>query len=596
MKPPSPRVVIAAIATAVVWNLAATAYVRAERIVYTWDFLGWWDRATILSFWMFRKPAAVIGSILLSISQEDYNLLAAAPVALYMKLYEPGRLGFVLGLVTLYGAGSAAALALLCGRTAASDSNQPRANRGATGSTWLRPEAFAPAVVWLFWPLPFVVAMRGFVDLGAIGITYLIWWLYLGWDRAAEKVALRRAVAIGLLLALLFLFRRYWAFWVTAFGAVMAADAASAAWSLWRRHAARWWAPLAVPPLAGLTAALTVFLLAAPLVIRILQTPYSDVYSAWQLTSSGGPLADVQVAISDLLATNGLIPVVGGLASLAGLASMPSTRRMGLLLAGQMLIAYLNFRRVQAPGIHHHLLWCSGLTAATGLFATALATRLSRPRGFGLVATIAALGLVQSAAAIVPTAGPVRFLMWGSPSQLPLTRDDLPELERLVRAIDAEVAALGGKAKIYCLASSDVLNNTTLYAYPPSLRKPFQGVTMLVRAPDVDRRDGFPQALPTADIVVTTDPPQIPMAAEDQQAIVEPARQLGEGVGIGAAFERLEGEYTLDGGAKAFLYRRTGPVTAEEAGELSAVLERRYPDRPYIFEYQGEIQPPAPPQ
>jgi hypothetical protein len=110
---------------------------------------------------------------------------------------------------------------------------------------------------------------------------------------------------------------------------------------------------------------------------------------------------------------------------------------------------------------------------------------------------------------------------------------------------------------------------------------------MFVYAPDVDKRDGFPQALPTADIVVTTDPPQIHLAAEDQQVILEPARQLAEKVGIGAAFERLEGEYTLDGGAKAFLYRRTRPVTAEEIAELSAALQRSYPDRPYVFQHQG---------
>ena len=87
--------------------------------------------------------------------------------------------------------------------------------------------------------------------------------------------------------------------------------------------------------------------------------------------------------------------------------------------------------------------------------------------------------------------------------------------------------------------------------------------------------------------MVATDPPQIHLAAEDQQLILEPSRQLAEGVGIGAAFERLEGDYMLDGGAKAFLYRRTRPVTAEEVGELSAALQRSYPDRPYVFEYQG---------
>ena len=87
--------------------------------------------------------------------------------------------------------------------------------------------------------------------------------------------------------------------------------------------------------------------------------------------------------------------------------------------------------------------------------------------------------------------------------------------------------------------------------------------------------------------MVASDPPQIHLAAEDQQVILEPARQLAGGMGIGAAFERLEGDYALDGGAKAFLYRRNRPVTAEEITELSAALQRSYPDRPYIFEYQS---------
>jgi hypothetical protein len=135
-----------------------------------------------------------------------------------------------------------------------------------------------------------------------------------------------------------------------------------------------------------------------------------------------------------------------------------------------------------------------------------------------------------------------------------------------------------------------VLNYTTLYAYSSSLRKPFEATAMVVRPADVDKRDGFPQQLPTADIVVASDPPQIHLAAEDQQVILEPARQLAKKVGIGAAFERVEGEYVLDGGAQAFLYRRTRPVTAEEIAELSAALQRSYPDRPYIFEY--EASPP----
>ena len=167
-----------------------------------------------------------------------------------------------------------------------------------------------------------------------------------------------------------------------------------------------------------------------------------------------------------------------------------------------------------------------------------------------------------------------------------MVRTDLAELERLVTAIDRVAAKMGGGPRIYCLASSAVLNANILYSYSPSLLKPFRSALLVGHTSDIDKRDGFPNDLVMADLVIVCDPPQVHQGEENQQVIVAPVRQLLAGEGIGEPFERVQAEFVLEGGVKTYLYVRMRAMERKHVAALSEALRTHYPDRPYVYEYR----------
>src|SRR5262245_55401236 len=124
----------------------------------------------------------------------------------------------------------------------------------------------------------------------------------------------------------------------------------------------------------------------------------------------------------------------------------------------------------------------------------------------------------------------------------PMTRDDLPDLVRLFRAT-AEASA-GGK-RVAVVASSLTLNPTMFMTADRSLGEPVFPADRVLLLPEVDRVGGFPVGLFAADVVVVAWPPQTHLRPEEQQVVVLTAKQLHQGVGIGAAFDSLPGEYRL---------------------------------------------------
>ena len=567
---------IAGGATAVIWAAAAAWYVGSERTVYWWDYLMWWQFTVRLMVEMFTAPGQAVEMVRRSLESSEYPLLPAIPLAVWCAAAGTTRLPFVLGITTIYGAAAAAGLASIC-RACQAEDEPP--NPGSAAAV-----AAVPAVVFTLWSLPFVVAMRGFVDLGAVAISYAILGLFFSARRGGWNVG--RCVSVGVLLVLLFVFRRYWAFWVTSFAAVVTLDALWQAWHMRHEPGRGWLRPLAVPALIGAASAATAAVVARPMIMRVLTTSYADIYSAYQLPATPSLLAEVARSLTDLLAVNGVLATFAGLAGLGMLVADRKTRRMGLMLAAMAILSYVQFRRVQGAGHHHHLLWSSLLTAATALAATSLAFRLRRDLAWALVTGLVLAGSLQWAAAVVPAATGLRFLVYDSSAELPLVRRDLAELGRLVGTIDRVAAEMGGRPGIYCLASSAVLNSNILYAYPPSLQRPFQSALLVRNTADIDKRDGFPNGLVTADLVVVCDPPQVHQGIENQQVVVEPVRQMLSGKGFGTAFARLPDEFMLDGGTKTYLYARTRPTEPAEVAELSAALRRRYPDRPHVYEYR----------
>ena len=523
--------ITAAAIGAIGWGLAASWYIATEQTIYFWDYVQWWHLSLTLLQDLQTSVTTALRSVVNSLD-DDYSLMPVVPLAGWCGLFGPSRLAFVTGITTIYGGPLAAAVFLLVDCAA-------QAARGGYG---ILPRT-AAVVVAACWPLPFGTSMRGFVDCGGSALACTILWLSFATPHS--RLSVWRCFAIGGLLALLVLFRRYWSIWLVSFCVLVALDTA---WQCWQRRKSGWQAmfTMLLPPLAiGGVAAATLVTLAPGLVRRVLNTNYADVYVAYQFAGTSGWWDRLPKIIAGVVAENGLVYAAAGVGSLGYLLVTPAYRRIGVALAGLTVLPLLLFQRVQAPGLHHHLLWSTTLMLAAAITAMdVLGRQQSQPsrfasrRAFLTFAGIAVVAAAQWAAAIVPAAAPLRPLLLTGSGQLPLVRDDLAELDRLIDAIDAEAIKRQGKVRIYCLASSATLNAGILSAYGPSRQRVFRAQPMVAQTYDIDLRDGFPMPLVSSNLLVVTDPPQVHQGVEHQQVIVVPTKQVLNGTGFGAAFRR----------------------------------------------------------
>jgi hypothetical protein len=187
------------------------------------------------------------------------------------------------------------------------------------------------------------------------------------------------------------------------------------------------------------------------------------------------------------------------------------------------------FTRTQNFGSHHYYL----LIPQIEVFAGALAGALASIRHAALRATLCAgLGsilLLDFLSAFVPGVQPALGPLaaaFASRVYYPMVRDDLDEVARLTRVLDA--LTHDGSEKIYVLASSLVLNEDVLRnahlvdASLPDLEP------RILRASHVDKRDGFPWRLELANYVVLTAPVGYHLDPTDQRVIGHPRARSRE--------------------------------------------------------------------
>ncbi len=163
----------------------------------------------------------------------------------------------------------------------------------------------------------------------------------------------------------------------------------------------------------------------------------------------------------------------------------------------------------------------------------------------------------------------------------PRCRTDLDQVKKLLDRLDLEVRRRPGY--VYVLGSSSRLSDQILAFANLSLETDYVSTTAILSSAHVDRRDGFPRMLLEADYVVVPDPVQVHLGADRQQVVVVPTESFLEGRDIAGAFERMPGEYVLDGDVRVTIFERVRPILPEEIDQLSDRLRSRYPDRPDIF-------------
>lgn len=521
----------------------SAAYINLEESVYYWDFAAYFNMFNQQGALLVESPSEWLSQLDTSIATEDYGVAILVPLMPFHLVFGGSRLSFVAGIVAVY----LVPAVLLIGRISYREAVSETPSRSWI-AVWIAAFLYTP-----FW----APTLRGMPDVaGCLALTAATYFLWKSRFLTREPVI--SGISVGACLWLAFMLRRWYAY------AAIGITVSAAFFCLLRIARDRDFAAFRNAALGGVCA---VFLIAAtalnfqlPLIAKILQTSYADLYSGYK-TTFVTQLGGVGSRLSYL---NWALIVVGLYISIV------RHNRFALFCAMASVLTFLAFIRTQDPERHHSLPMFLWLFPA---YAQAIVSIVSVPglksrwstAAIAVVAGLAFLGTFFPAGRQLLS--PVGFV-FAREATLPLHLDNLPEYGRL---IDDLIARMGPEDRFSVFASGSVMSDALLFGMNRDL------VAHVGWICQVDSRDRFqPDALKSRYVVVT-DRPVTHLQPGAQICVTIPNQHILEGKGIGAAYRRIA-EYRLSGGVVGYLYEQVRPVSKAEVDALYAEFRKKYPD------------------
>jgi len=554
----------AALCAVIVSGFAAT-YAAQERYVYFWDYALYWNYFLNIGSMLCSDWIQAADAISRSVREWDYNYLAVLPIAPVECFFGDSRLTYTVSIALL--------LVL------------PTAFLAARVIVLLNPDqrpgtqAIVFAVATLFFLLlhpVWIPVFEGRPDIIGLAFAFAILAIYM--RRPLHDRSLSMLVATGILLAVLFLLRRWYAYWIVAFfPAAFIADALRLPAQDITKGLRRTAQSLA---LIGAAFAAALWSVATPLMLRIVATDYSEIYSAYKISSGAGGafLRAIDYFGAPLI-------VVAGL-GLGVSVLRRSTRYLAVFLIVQSLILSLLFYRVQDFNPHHYyLLLPIVYLGASALFVPPFGTTARRTLlTTGTIAGLAYLFLCDLAvfSQTWREKVPSQFsTLLPQATRFPKTRADFDRLGALIVELEKQYRVRPGE--IYVIASSVTLNDDIVRNFCREASIKSLNCEEIVLVNHIDKRDGFPHRLLTSRYVVLATPAQYHLRAEDQQVIGILARDFAAGTGIARSFSRAGPSIGIDNGIEVSIFKREEPIQKDAIKALSHEFIALYPEHRQLF-------------
>jgi hypothetical protein len=416
--------------------------------IYSWDQLKYHDKAVRIAGQFQHSIPGTLASVAKSVRHDNHNDLAAVPLAVWVSVFGGDRQSFVLAILIVFALPTSVLFTVMMNVVV----NRWRGNPASSWlvATWL----FVPWFIGAYWA-PTVV---GRVGVGGLGLMFAAVALHL--KRPLENQRWWQPIAVGGLLASAILFRRWYFFAVLGVLAAVAAQSLLAA-----RRADRPVTVVAIfgkSVLLGVTSLGTVVILATPVFVRILRNVRVDFFDFFHHSGSVGYLWGNPWSMAERLGWPSLLVV------LAALVIAWSEKEVRGFLAAALVtgaVALVLFGRVQAPGIHHVLVW---IGVESVVLAVALASLWPIRHRIARVATVVSvLVLCTSVASVLFLRRGVGWESeppwWNSLAPSLTVGDFLPANQDLVLAtaefIEAEIPV---GSSVVLLATGLSLNDDTL--------------------------------------------------------------------------------------------------------------------------------------
>ena len=541
-------------------------YVRSEAHLYCWDHAFYAQAFATLTETALRSPVDAAITMGRSMWFEAYNLLPVSILVPAGAWFGTSRLVFILSIACLLALPAVAAAQALCVHVCAGAMHGMR-----------RASLFVPVLVFAVTPQFWAPVVRGYPAVGGLIFIHLTLLLYFRRSFHQQKTA--HLLLMGLGLASMVAFRRWYGCWAAAFLVVASLETALEVARVPARRLER--LRSVGTRLLTLSSSFGSFLVVflGPRLLVMVTTNYGDRLSAYRV---GTPLDSIQNEVLRMSQTFGVLPLAVFALAFFYTLLVPSLRRYTLFVVAQTTLAFGLMGRLQTLGPHHYYLVLPAVGFVLSVAAMHGIHRFERGYRMPVVGTLGiavmVMGFLKVLVPSVPVPGPVLLPTITFP---PLVRHDLAVVARLMDTLDQLLHDPDDHA--YVLASSQTLNSSVLANSHMVLPRTAKSERQLAQTHDVDQRDDFPAGLLDARYVIIGRPIQYHLDPKDQRLVGIPAQQIIDGTGIGTHYQKLDLAFDLENDVKVEVYEQVEGLQRADIDTLLADFRHAYPDRAHLY-------------
>ena len=541
-------------------------YVRNESPVYIFDYSGYYEVYKGYSRELLSTPKQFVIDVISSVRNSDYNPTSVLLLLPFYIAFKTSRMGYILGLGLCYVVPTIVLTIILARRMILQnkevESNDEKNNNGRKkiNNTMIF-SIFLCIATFLYtrWWSP---TLRGLPDIIAV-IPLIIAALIIQKISYLDKNKKYIPILIGFILYLPFLFRRYFVYAVIGFYVAIFIIELIEFFKVKKEDKKQKFINATINfMLSGFTTLICVLILQMPLVQNILNSNYSEAYSAYQAPI----LAHITKAINEFGYVILLLSFVGIIFTLI----KKEHRRNGLFCLINIIVCYMTFMTVQAMGVHHYLTISTWIFIlfVYGIYAIWSLIKNNILKIIWLSSIIVLMSLNFATTYIFrETRIPV---LTQYNKYCKFYYENFNEVERLIKDIDELISK--GNLKFSAFASSETLSDNLIDLLGTDKMK-----SSIVYTSAIDLRDGISFNSLMSDYIVVTDIPQVGTSVEGQRVVSVPNNAIINGTSIGKAYSLVSGPYVIQGGVNAYIYKKDRPFSEDEVSEFMKILKGYYP-------------------
>lgn len=553
-------------------NLFVILFVLNEKCIYFWDYSCFWIKWINFSNLLANHPLYALSVLYHSIRSDDYNLLAVSLLTPFYYIFSGHRLVYILAITNIYLIPCILVILWFL-------NNKVKEFYNIDDYFLFLLFIFFLSLLPQFW----VPILFGYISISGIIIIFLIYHIYF--SRPLEKQKLQSLFIISFLLVLLVFFRRWYAYWVVSFFVTIFFHQIYC--MLKNKYFSNKQFKIVVINIliiGGLSAVL-LFLIATPLANRMLLTDYSDIYSAYKISSS-----QIEVFYKFYMYFGPLLCLLL-LIAVFQLFWNKKSKEIVVFLSIQLIIVYLSFTKTQDFSVHHYyLLLPMIIIIICLLFAYIFIHINNNILRFFFIFTMILLFIVNFGFVFSPSFDkklPYIRSIFSNYRHYPIKRNDVNVVRKIYNTL-ANTIIKSNDNRIYVLASSSIFNDDILRNCVLNEPCPKNINDHILHTCHVDKRDGFPRHFLQAKYIVVASPIQYHLLPKDQRVIGILAEDILKRENIGKNYKKLTYDFKLDNDVHVYLYKKIGKFQESNLQKLSKEFRKYYPDREQLYQIERQ--------